>query len=186
MSILQNADGTPEDGLPVWRLNQVLTLIQGRIEKLSIEKKVDTPIVWGSAHMYGTIQLGKLVALKRGLDPELAGLVCAFHDIFTLHTDDNRNHGENAEPFIREIIAEYNEKWGAEFSEITDNEVSLVFEAIRRHSDKKTITDDPYGELLKDVDCLDAFMHGFEPPEENGRLQRVNGLLAELGLNHRV
>lgn len=186
MSFLQIAQGTQEIGLPVWRLNQVLTQIQERIERLSREEKVDTPIVWGSAHMYGTMQLGKLVALKRGLNPELAGLVCAFHDIFTLHTGKYENHGEKVEPFIREIVAEYNYENKDQFSPITDSEVTSIIDAVKIHSDKMVVTDDPYAELLKDVDSLDAYFHGFEPLEESGRLQRVNSLLAELSVKHQL
>ncbi|MHA1309079.1 MAG: hypothetical protein ACTSO7_17990, partial [Candidatus Heimdallarchaeota archaeon] len=53
-------------GLPVWRLNRVLAIIQQRIQKLSEDNR-ELPITWSVMHMYSTMQLAKLVALKRDL-----------------------------------------------------------------------------------------------------------------------
>ena len=170
--------GEPEGGLPVWRLNQVLTIIQERIQKLSDEGRW-APIVWSSMHMYSTTQIGKLVALKRGLNPEFAGLVCAFHDIFTLHTGEYENHDVKAAEYVREIVDEYNERWGKKLSIISEEETERIIRAIRGHSDKMTVTNDSYGELLKDVDSLDAHLHGLEPTEESGRKERMNRVLSE-------
>lgn len=176
--MLRMAGGEPQAGLPVWRLNQVLTIIQERIQKLSDEGRW-APIVWSSLHMYSTTQLGKLVALRRGLNPEFAGLVCAFHDIYTLHTGEYEEHDVKAADYVREIVSEYNERWGNQLSIITDDEIERIIDAVRGHSDKVTVSDDPYAELLKDVDSLDSHLHGFETQEESGRLVRMNRILSE-------
>ena len=77
--------GEPEVGLPVWRLNRVLAILQSRIEALSRDRKREIPIVWGAAHMYSTTQLAKITAIRRNLNPAIAGLVCAFQEVLTLH-----------------------------------------------------------------------------------------------------
>lgn len=174
-------DEKPEDGLPVWRLNLVQEIITDRYRDIP-KKNREVPLVWSIMHMYTTTQLAKIFALKRNLNPELAGLICIFHDVHTLHTGEHRDHGVKAEPYVKEIIEEYNERWGSELGYITDDETALIIESIAVHSDKLTISDDPYTELLKDVDSLDAYLHGMEPLESNGRFDRVNSTLKELGL----
>ena len=180
--MLRWVGGEPENGLPVWRLNQVLTIIQDRIQKLSEEGRW-APIVWSTMHMYTTSQLGKLFALKRGLDPEFAGLVCAFHDIYTLHTGKWEDHAEQADSYVREISTEYNERWGHKLGVISNEEIERLINAIRGHSDKIEITDDPYAELLKDVDTVDAYFHGLEPSETaSGRRKRLSAFFKEFEL----
>ncbi|MGC9781395.1 MAG: HD domain-containing protein [Candidatus Heimdallarchaeota archaeon] len=109
--------------------------------------------------MYSTMQLAKLIALKRGLDPELAALTCAFHDIFTLQTGNHTDHGIKAEKIIREIIEEYNKKHQESLPVITEKEISLIIKTVAIHSDITTTTENPYEELLKDVDSIDSFLH---------------------------
>ena len=174
-------DEKPEDGLPVWRLNLVQEIITDWYQEIP-NKKRDVPLVWSIMHMYTTTQLAKILALKRNLNPELAGLVCTFHDVYTLHTGEHRDHGVKAEPYVKEIIQKYNERWGSELGNITDDETAWIIDSIAVHSSKLAISDDPYTELLKDVDSLDAYLYGMEPLESNGRLDRVNSTLKELGL----
>jgi uncharacterized protein len=184
--MLEMSGGKPEAGLPVWRLNQVLTIIQERMQNLPIEGRGHFPIVWSTMHMYGTTQLAKLVALKRNLNPELAALTCAFHDVHTLHTGDWEDHALKAEGYIREIVAEYNERWGNVLSRISDAETEQIISAIRVHVEKTVVTEDPYAELLKDVDSLDSFLNGFKPTDASGRIGRINRVLSEMSLDKRV
>ena len=65
---------------------------------------------------------------------------------------------------------------------ISEDEVETIVQAIRVHSDKTAVSDEPYTELLKDVDSLDAYLNGMEPWEKSARLQRVKSALKELTL----
>jgi uncharacterized protein len=172
-------DGKPEAGLPVWRLNMIHSLIMERYHGASDDAR-EIPLLWSIMHMYTTTQLAKIFALKRELNPELAGLVCVFHDIYTLLTGEATDHGMKGEPYVREIIGEYNEQWGSKFGFISDEEIKCIVEAIKVHSDKTIVTENPYTELLKDIDSIDSYLHGFEPLENNGRLKRVNTMLKEI------
>ncbi len=182
--MLDLSGGKPEKGLPVWRLNQVMTIIQERIDGVIEREDREIPMVWSVMHMHTSAQLAKLLALKRGLDPELAGLVCAFHDIYTLLTGKRKEHGTRGASYVREIASEYNTRWGSDIGSIKRDEIELIVQAIARHSDKTKIHDEPYTELLKDIDSLDPFFHGLEPLKMNGRLDRVISSLDELGFNN--
>jgi len=165
-------------GLPVWRLNRVLAIIQKRIQQLS-EVNRELPITWSVMHMYSTMQIAKLVALKRGLNPELAALTCAFHDIYSLLDGKTEDHGAKAEPYIREIVSEYNSEHRVSLSEITDDEQEQIIIAVKNHSDKNSTDDTPYGKLLKDVDSIDSYLHGMTPGRRSGRIPRGNEVLNE-------
>lgn len=136
--------------------------------------------------MYTTMQLAKLVALQRDLNPELAGLVCAFHDIYTLLTGVHEDHGVLAKKYIVEIIAEYNETTRDELFPITDEEQQCIIAAVKVHSDKRTVEESVYAELLKDVDSLDSYLAGTTPGRKSGRLPRINTLFTSLNIDHRV
>ena len=182
-------DGWPIErgrkGLPVWRLNRILSLIQKRIQILS-ETEREIPIVWSTMHMYTTVQLAKLIAIQRKLDPELAGLVCAFHDIYSLLTGKYKDHGILAEKYIREIIAEYNEIAREELPLITIAEIECIISSAKVHSEKMIKEENEYSELLKDVDSLDSYLAGTSPGRKSGRIPRINRLFEALNIDHKI
>ncbi len=169
----------------MWRLNRILSIIHERAKKLTVTDR-EIPIVWSEMHMYTTMQLAKLVAMQRGLNPELAGLVCAFHDIYTLLTGAHKDHGLLAKQYIVEIITEYNENTRDELSPITDDEQQCIIESVKVHSDKQTVEENAYAELLKDVDSLDSYLAGFTPGRRSGRMPRINSLFTSLNIDHTV
>ncbi len=97
--------------------------------------------------MHTTMQLAKLIALQRNIDPELAGLVCVFHDIYTLYTGFHKDHGLLAEKHIVEIIAEYNENTRDELSPVTAEEQMCIIAAVKVHSDKQSMEENVYAEF---------------------------------------
>ncbi len=171
-----------QNRFPTWRLNLILTIIQKKVEKSAIEKR-ELPLVWSLMHMYSTMQIAKLLALRRGLDPELASLTCAFHDIHTLLTGSTKNHGANAARHIQEIVMEYNQNSRGKLPKITKEEVDRITSAIAIHSDKNTIANDPLAELLKDVDSLDSYLHGMIQGKQSGRIPRGNKVLKEFNID---
>ena len=156
-----------------------------RFHGLSDDKR-ETPLVWSIMHMHTTTQLAKILAIKRNLDPELAGLVSVFHDVHTLLTGEYDDHGVKAESYVREVVDEHNRRFGNDIGIISAEEVSVIIEAVRVHSDKLLVTDNPYTELLRDIDSLDAYLNGMEPWENTGRKQRVELVAKELDLDVQV
>ncbi|MFW9809307.1 MAG: HD domain-containing protein [Candidatus Thorarchaeota archaeon] len=181
--MLQMSGGEPEAGLPVWRLNQILLILQIRMETIMYDKERESriPISWSVLHMHTTTQLAKLLAIKRGCDIELAAMIAAFHDVYSYHSGKWEDHGKLAKSYIHEIVNEYNEVWGDQLGVITKEEVKQIVKAIEGHSEKEKVFKDQYAELLKDVDCLDSYLHGFEPTGHH--LERVSRVFAELGFS---
>ena len=59
-------------------------------------------------HMYSSSQIAKILALRRGLDMKLASIAAAIHDIAVIITKRAQGHAENAEIYVREVVAKYN------------------------------------------------------------------------------
>jgi len=140
----------------------------------------DFPIRWNMMHMYSSSQLAKLLAMHRGMDPELAGIAAALHDIGVVMTKKHEGHAEAASPYVYDFLERYNQESGAKLSKVTKEEMDAIVKAIIQHSEKEINSNDPFVELLRDVDSLDAYLHGVE--SEGGRLERSKRVMKELGI----
>jgi uncharacterized protein len=63
---------------------------------------------------------------------------------------------------------------------VTEDEMESIVNAVRQHSGKEIYSDDPFVELLRDVDSLDAYLHGVMVG--GGRLERSQRVMRELGI----
>ena len=95
------------------------------------------------AHMQGVSSWSAVLALKRGLNPEIAAVAGLLHDIYTYRTGLTKLHAYNGEEEARVILRD-SDLFSLE-------EQALIRSAIRKHSDKKVI-DGEYDELLKDAE----------------------------------
>ena len=95
--------------LNVKRVNCILVMLFEDMRGASDEGR-DLPIKWNMMHMYSSSQLAKIIALRRGMDMELASIAAAIHDIAVIVTKKRENHAERAEKYVREIIEEFNNK----------------------------------------------------------------------------
>lgn len=93
----------------VKRLNRILSILFNEIKELDDDNR-DFPLRWSVMHMYSSTQIAKIVAIKRGLDPELAGLMAAMHDIAVVKTKRTENHAKEAKNYIIELIDQYKQK----------------------------------------------------------------------------
>jgi len=127
----------------------------------------------GYVHMYGVSAICVLLALKRGLDPEICGCMGMLHDIWNYKVGPNRNHARLGLPDAERILKE---------TGFTPDEIIVICTAISHHSDKAN-THSELDELLKDADVFQHHLYNpaLEPPwQENKRLVRVFG---EFGLD---
>ena len=104
----------------------------------------------GFVHLYGVAQAAALLALRRGLDVELATLAGMLHDVVTYRDGDLRDHAARSALEARAILASVDG--------LGEAEIALICGAIARHSDKMTI-DGPLDELLKDADVLQRYLY---------------------------
>jgi len=130
----------------------------------------------GYVHLYGVSQACALLALRRGLDPEVCATLGMLHDIWNYGPEfsvPRPDHARLGLPTARRILGECG---------FSGSEVEALCEAIAQHSDK----DSQHGELaelLKDADVLQHYLYSpaqLIPGRNNLRLEKV---LHELSLH---
>jgi len=130
----------------------------------------------GFVHLYGVSALCVQLALRRGLDPQMAALAGMLHDIWTYKTADSADHARLSALEAGRILRDT----GC----FAVGEIAVVCDAIEHHSAKDRI-DGEMAELLKDADVFQHYLYnpalGAVQPE-NPRLRKV---CAELGLERR-
>jgi len=123
-------------------------------------------------HLYGVSHFCTLLALKRNLNVELAATCGMLHDIYPVLTGSYENHGMKGAKRAKKILKAmklYN-----------DEEISIITNAISRHSDKN-IVQDPYDEILKDGDVMSHCLYNADFPINKKEIERYNKILTELG-----
>lgn len=166
--------------MKVKRLNRLLEMLFEEMSVLINEGR-ELPVLWDVMHLYSSLQVAKILAMKRGLDLELAAITAAFHDIAVVATKKTNNHAQNAEKFVREITRDYNQNITNYRLQITNEELEIIISVVIKHSEVEIFSEDPYVELLKDVDSFDKYLHGIET--EGYFLIRSKNVIKELGLN---
>ena len=131
--------------------------------------------------MATTAQIMRLLAVKRGLDPDICALAGVMHDVATMESGKAENHAAHALHYIALLINEYNESKYANRDElkITLEEITWLEEIIPHHSDKEVVSNHVYIETLKDADALDRYLQGVETKEHE--IPRLVTLFKELG-----
>ncbi len=134
-------------------------------------------------HASGCMQIGRLLAQKRNLEVDIASIACMLHDIFVIVNGTYKNHGVEGAPVARQILEEV-----GGFSE---DQVNTITQAVAHHSEKEVYSNDPYTELVKDVDVFDCSLYrnaeGFYRLHKSEDIfkeyvKRIKKVRAELGL----
>jgi uncharacterized protein len=153
------------------------------IDSIIPDEERENSKIWELKHHAGTVQIGRILAIKRNLNTELAELICVLHDIYPIVTGKYKDHaklgGEMAEKILNKT------------HDFTDAEIKTICKAIAAHSNKDTVDTDPYMELAKDADAFECSLYegaeGFyklHKPEEVflKYAQRIRNVRKELGL----
>ena len=131
----------------------------------------------GFVHLYGVAQACALLALKRGLDPELCTVAGMLHDIWSYQAGDPADHATLGSTEAKKILSE--------LGCFTLEEIGVVTEAISRHSDKGAVHDD-FDELLKDADVLQHHLYNTALESHEYMKARLVKVLDELGVKQAV
>ncbi|MBI3443746.1 HD domain-containing protein [Candidatus Woesebacteria bacterium] len=83
--------------------------IQRQVTEMILESKIsdenrENSKVWELKHHAGTVQIGRIVAFKRGLDPEIAEIVCLLHDIYAIVQGKYKDHAKLGAEIARKIL----------------------------------------------------------------------------------
>lgn len=149
-----------------WELINHLDEIDKVLNSLSEEEMDrDYPLSWERVHGTSCAQLGRILAIKRGVDTELAAFACSVHDIGRWYTGRQADHARAGEIPIRRFLDQ---------SGLPANIREELVQAVIHHSNKEQIGT-PLEEIVKDADILDCYLHGDEikKPYHVARLQKV-------------
>ena len=102
------------------------------------------------AHLYGVSLAATMIAMKRGLNPELASMAAMLHDLHAYKSGSYDDHAHKGAELAKNILNDLN---------LTDeSETEIICSAIYHHDDKLVI-DGPMDELLKDADVIHHCMN---------------------------
>lgn len=141
-------------------------------------------IIFELKHAAGCTQIARILAQIRNLNVEIADTASTLHDIYVIMTGTYKNHGLMGAPIAQKILREV--------GGFTEEEIATISSAVKQHSEKEIYSDDPYVELVKDVDVFDCSLYvgaeGFyriHKPENifNEYVKRIKKVREELGLS---
>ncbi len=151
------------------RLERLRGIIDGILD--GVENPEDRRC--GFVHLHGVSAAAALLALRRGLDAELAAVAGMLHDLATYETGTPTEHAARGACRASEILRSL----GA----FNDVEIEAVRSAIAHHSDKVAVHG-AFFELLKDADVLQHFLADPNAPPLESQVARRDALRWELGL----
>lgn len=123
-------------------------------------------------HLCGVSAACVLLAVKRGLDAEIAAACGLMHDLYACRSGSYLVHGPSGAEMARVALRR--------MDCFSEEGQMLIRSAIYYHCDKKHVHG-PYDELLKDADTLHPFLTE-GGPQVPPRAQRLQRLAAELGI----
>ena len=125
-----------------------------------------------TVHLYEVSCFCTLLALRRGLDPELAATCGMLHDIYQITAGTIEQHAIEGAKVAEEILRST--------KSYSDEEIEIIATAISWHSKKRKVHT-PYDELLKDADVLSHCLYNTDYPIIEKDAVRYRNLLEELG-----
>ena len=159
-------------GILIIMINR-LEVLRDDIDRL-IFKKQPVHSRYFISHLYGVSRFCALIAMKRGLDSEIAATCGMLHDIYQVTAGTTEDHAIKGA-----VVAESMLKATKQYS---NEEIKVITTAILRHSKKRKIHD-PYDEVLKDADVMDHCFYNPVYPILEKEIVRYNNLLQEFGFN---
>ncbi|MFH1450649.1 MAG: HD domain-containing protein [archaeon] len=158
-----------------------------KIERLVVNRILESPIpdkpreeskIFELKHINSCIQITRLLAIKRGLDRDLATVIAALHDLSVIDTGSYKEHAHRSAELAKPLLSDF-----------TEDEQKTIINAIYNHSDKQVYSKDQYTELIKDADTLDCCLYddtvySAEKPPEIAKeyMNRYKKVKQELGL----
>ncbi len=143
----------------------------------------ESSIIWEFKHSSGCCQLARVLAQKRSLEVTIAETAALLHDIYVIVSGKYADHAALGAPIARKILLDT--------GGFSDQQIATIVDAVAHHSQKEIYSDNPYIELVKDVDVFDCSIYrgaeGYyrlhKPPAiVDEYVKRIVAVRAELGL----
>lgn len=141
------------------KLNKVIDVQEGKF----IDR--DETLDWERIHMASSARCAWILAMQRGVEPELAACAAAVHDYGRILTGKQKNHAEAGYEPVRGFLQEV--------GVFNEEEIEIIALAVKNHSLKKEVGS-PIEEIVKDADVIDCYQLGqpFDRPEKEVRYNK--------------
>ena len=125
----------------------------------------DEALAWETVHMASCGRTAWLLALERGVDPELPACAAVVHDYGRIITGVQKDHANAGFLPVQDFL----KSTGL----FTPSEIAKIAAAVKNHSSKK-ITGSDIDEIVKDADVIDCYQLGlpFDRPEKELRYNK--------------
>jgi len=151
-------------------MNRVFQIQERMLRKIAefenSNQERDISLNWERIHMVSCATVGRMIALARGVDSELAAIACSVHDYGRIITGRQHDHANAGYKPLRIFLEECNY--------CSSEEIELIAEAARNHSMKDEVGT-PIEEVVKDADVFDCYQYGLllEREEQKKRLEVI-------------
>jgi len=148
-------------------MNRVFQIQERMLRKIAefenANQERDISLNWERIHMVSCATVGRMIALERGVDSELAAIACSVHDYGRIITGRQHDHANAGYKPLRIFLEECNY--------CSSEEIELIAGAARNHSMKDEVGT-PIEEVVKDADVFDCYQYGLllEREEQKKRL----------------
>lgn len=155
-------------------MNRVFEIQERMLQKIAEfenrDEERDETLNWERIHMISSATLGRIFALQRGVDPELAAIACTVHDYGRIITGKQQDHAAAGYNPLKLFLTECHC--------FSADEIELIAQAAKNHSNKKEVGT-PLEEIVKDADVFDCHEYGLtlEREEQRKRLENIMGKL---------
>jgi hypothetical protein len=151
-----------------------MDLVRERVDQILSSMKNQSERQEAMIHLYGVSSCCSLLALRRGLNSEIAAISGLLHDIYAYRVGSYDWHSQNGADMVRVILRRMDC-----FDEV---EQQMIQSAIFHHANKD-IVHDAYDEVLKDADILQPLLLNGEATVNNNVQPRLKRIVKELGLS---
>jgi len=155
-------------------MNRVYKTQYKMLEKIAEYEQLglarDTSLSWERIHLVSCARNGYFLALKRGVDVEMAAIACSVHDYGRIITGQQQGHAAAGYEPLKVFLAE-----SGYFSAA---EIEMLSVTTKNHSNKAEVGTD-LEEIVKDADILDCYQ--YQIPLTKGEYKaRLAKILVEL------
>lgn len=165
--------------LEIKRANRLMLMLYAEWKTHTNEGR-PLKIEWNIMHMFSSSQVAKIYAIKYGLNPELCAMIAVLHDIAVVEGKFRENHDGLAVEYVKGAIQRFNDGGRYKLDPIKPEETEIILSAVTVHGAKDFYSDNPYAEMLKNVDSIDAYLHGVKT--EGARDERVKQFLEDIDI----
>ena len=130
--------------------------VERKVIELILSSKVpdsqrEDSIIFELKHSSGCTQIARILAQKRKLNIDIADTAATLHDIHVIVHGTYKDHAKLGAHIAEKILKE--------IGGFSKNEIGTIVQAVAHHSEKEIYSNNPYIELVKDVDVFDCSLY---------------------------